>query len=49
MVQMALAQLKEESGIELDDERKTAMINNLMVAIVSDRSAHPVINTGSIY
>jgi regulator of protease activity HflC (stomatin/prohibitin superfamily) len=49
MVQMAIAQLNEESGIELDDERKAAMINNLMVAIVSDRSAHPVINTGSIY
>jgi regulator of protease activity HflC (stomatin/prohibitin superfamily) len=49
MVQMALAQLKEEGGITLDDERKAAMINNLMVAIVSDRSAHPVINTGSIY
>jgi regulator of protease activity HflC (stomatin/prohibitin superfamily) len=49
MVQMALAQLKEEGGIELDNERKAAMINNLMVAIVSDRSAHPVINTGSIY
>jgi regulator of protease activity HflC (stomatin/prohibitin superfamily) len=49
MVQMALAQLKDEGGIELDDERKAAMINNLMVAIVSDRSAHPVINTGSIY
>jgi regulator of protease activity HflC (stomatin/prohibitin superfamily) len=49
MVQMALAQLNEESGIQLDDERKAAMINNLMVAIVSDRSAHPVINTGSIY
>jgi regulator of protease activity HflC (stomatin/prohibitin superfamily) len=49
MIQMALAQLKADGGIILDDERKAAMINNLMVAIVSDRSAHPVINTGSIY
>jgi regulator of protease activity HflC (stomatin/prohibitin superfamily) len=49
MVQMVLAQLNAEGGIHLDDERKAAMINNLMVAIVSDRSAHPVINTGSIY
>lgn len=35
--------------VELDEERKVAMINNLMVAIVSDRAAQPVINTGSLY
>lgn len=49
MVQMAIAQLQEQGVIELDDERKAAMINNLMVAIVSDRAASPVINTGSVY
>ncbi|MGF7033714.1 regulator of protease activity HflC (stomatin/prohibitin superfamily) [Paenibacillus mucilaginosus] len=49
MVQMAIAQLQQEGIIELDEERKAAMINNLLVAIVSDRSANPVINTGSLY
>lgn len=48
MVQMALHQL-QDNGIELDEERRAAMVNNLMVAIVSDRSATPVINTGSLY
>jgi regulator of protease activity HflC (stomatin/prohibitin superfamily) len=49
MVQMAIKQLQDQGVIELDDERKAAMINNLMVAIVSDRAASPVINTGSVY
>lgn len=49
MVQLAIAQLQQEGVIELDEERKAAMINNLLVAIVSDRSASPVINTGSLY
>lgn len=49
MVQLAIAQLQKEGVIELDEERKAAMINNLLVAIVSDRSANPVINTGSLY
>ncbi|RAV00584.1 SPFH domain-containing protein [Paenibacillus sp. YN15] len=49
MVQMAIKQLQEQGVIELDDERKAAMINNLMVAIVSDRAAAPVINTGTVY
>lgn len=49
MVQMAIKQLQEQGVIELDDERKAAMINNLMVAIVSDRAATPVINTGTVY
>ncbi|TNJ62972.1 SPFH domain-containing protein [Paenibacillus hemerocallicola] len=48
MVQTAIAQL-EKDGLHLDEERKAAMINNLMVAIVSDRSAQPVVNAGSIY
>lgn len=48
MVDAALKQL-EGVGIELDAERKAAMINNLMVSIVSDRAAQPVINTGSLY
>jgi len=49
MVQMAISQLQREGLLELDEERKAAMVNNLMVAIVSDRSATPVINTGSLY
>lgn len=49
MVQLAIAQLQEQGVVELDEERKAAMINNLMVAIVSDRSANPVINAGSLY
>lgn len=48
MVEMALHQLQEK-GIELDDERRAAMVNNLMVAIVSDRAATPVINAGTLY
>ena len=49
MVKDALEQLERDSGVALDPERKAAMANNLMVAIVSDRSAQPVINTGSMY
>ncbi|OCT16604.1 hypothetical protein A8709_07965 [Paenibacillus pectinilyticus] len=48
MVQLAVQQL-EAKGLQLDEERKAAMINNLLVAIVSDRSATPVINTGTLY
>ncbi|OBZ15490.1 MULTISPECIES: SPFH domain-containing protein [Bacillales] len=48
MVDMALRQL-EANGITLDDERRAAMVNNLMVSIVSDRAATPVINTGTLY
>ncbi|GAV22886.1 SPFH domain-containing protein [Carboxydothermus pertinax] len=49
MVQMAIERLEKDANISLDEERKAQMINNLMVAIVSDRSAQPVINTGTIY
>ncbi|HRW13082.1 MAG TPA: SPFH domain-containing protein [Syntrophomonas sp.] len=49
MVQMALEKLENENIVDLDDERKAVMINNLMVAIVSDRAASPVINTGTLY
>lgn len=48
MVEMAIRQLVD-NGIELDSERRAAMVNNLMVAIVSDKAATPVINTGSLY
>ena len=42
-------ELQRDGVVELDEERKAAMINNLLVSIVSDRSASPVINTGSLY
>ncbi|MEF2966329.1 SPFH domain-containing protein [Paenibacillus sp. M1] len=49
MVQMAIARLQNDNVVELDDERKAAMINNLLVAVVADRSAQPVINTSTLY
>lgn len=49
MAQMAITQLEKDGVVQLDEERKMAMINNLLVAIVSDRSAQPVINTGTLY
>ncbi|MNN80825.1 hypothetical protein D3C81_1975870 [compost metagenome] len=49
MVQMAIERLQTNNVVELDDERKAAMINNLLVAVVSDRSAQPVINTSTLY
>lgn len=49
MVQLAIQRLEAEGAVELDEERKAAMINNLLVAVVSDRSAQPVINTSTLY
>jgi len=49
MSQMAIEQLQQNGIVELDEERKVAMINNIMVAIISDRGAQPIINTGSLY
>ncbi len=49
MVQMALHQLSAQNIVELDDERKAQMVNNLMVALVSENEAQPVINAGTLY
>lgn len=49
MVKMALDQLKKEDIIEMDAERKAAMISNLMVVLVSDKDASPIVNTGTLY
>src|SRR5699024_1563973 len=49
MVQDAIERIEREDIVELDDERRVAMINNLLVSIVADNSAQPVINTGSLY
>lgn len=47
MAQMAIERLLEDSSLHFDEEQKIAMINNLLVTIVSDRSTQPVINTGN--
>jgi regulator of protease activity HflC (stomatin/prohibitin superfamily) len=49
MVQMALDHLKRDSIVELDDERRAAMVSNLLVVLCSDRHTQPVVNTGSLY
>ena len=49
MVDHALGSLSERGIIELDEERKAAMVSNLMVVLVSDRGAQPVVNSGSLY
>ena len=49
MVELALASLKDKDVIELDDERKAAMISNLMVVLCGDQKVQPIINTGSLY
>ncbi len=49
MVKMALQQLKEENVVELDEERKAAMVSNLLVVLCGDEPAQPVVNTGTLY
>ncbi|MEV4579672.1 SPFH domain-containing protein [Nonomuraea jabiensis] len=49
MVEMALARLAEHEVVELDEERKAAMVSNLMVVLVGDRDTQPVVNTGTLY
>jgi len=49
MVEMALARLAEHNIVELDEERKAAMVSNLLVVLCSDRAAQPVVNTGTLY
>lgn len=49
MVEMALAQLSAKGVVELDDERRAAMVSNLMVVLCGDRDAQPVVNTGTLY
>lgn len=48
MVEMALDQLSEKNIIELDEEKKAAMVSNLMVVLCGDKDANPVINTGTL-
>ena len=49
MVKMALDELNAEHVIELDEERKAAMVGNLLTVLCSEESAQPVLNTGSLY
>jgi regulator of protease activity HflC (stomatin/prohibitin superfamily) len=49
MAQMAIKQLEQDKTIDLDDERKVQMVNNLLVAIVAEKPAQPVINAGTLY
>lgn len=49
MVDMALKKLSENNIVELDDERKAAMVSNLLVVLCGNRDAQPIVNSGSIY
>ncbi|MBA3879535.1 MULTISPECIES: SPFH domain-containing protein [Sphingomonas] len=49
MVEMALAMLSEKNVVELDDERRAAMVSNLMVVLCGERETQPVVNAGSLY
>lgn len=49
MVKMALDKLSEEAVVELDEERKAAMVSNLLVVLCGDESAQPVLNTGTLH
>lgn len=49
MVKSAIEQLSSEGVVDLDEEKKAQMVNNLMVALVSDKGNQPIVNTGSIY
>jgi len=49
MVEMALRSLSEKGVVELDDERRAAMVSNLMVVLCSERDTQPIVNTGTLY
>lgn len=49
MVEMALKKMEEKNIIELDEERKAAMVSNLLVVLCGDKSVNPIVNTGTLY
>ena len=49
MVEMALQALSERDVVQLDDERKAAMVSNLMVVLCSEREVQPIVNAGTLY
>ena len=49
MVEMALNKLNEGGMVELDEERKAAMVSNLLVVLCGNKDAQPIVNSGSLY
>ncbi len=49
MVEMALEKLSENEIVNLDEERKAAMVSNLLVVLCGNRDAQPIVNSGSLY
>ena len=49
MVEMALRELSEKKVVDLDDERKAAMVSNLMTVLCAESEVQPVINAGTLY
>lgn len=49
MVEMALRRLEERDVVDLDEERKAAMVSNLLVVLCSEQATQQVVNTGSLY
>ena len=49
MVEMALQKLNENDVVDLDEERKAAMVSNLLVVLCGNKDAQPIVNSGSIY
>ena len=49
MVEMALEKLNENGIVELDEERKAAMVSNLLVVLCGNKDAQPIVNSGSLY
>ena len=49
MVEMALEQLSDKKIVDLDEEKKAAMVSNLMVVLCSDKDATPIVNTGTLH
>jgi hypothetical protein len=49
MVEMALSELAKRNVVDLDPERRAAMVSNLLVVLCGERGTQPIVNTGSIY
>ena len=49
MVELALERLNEKHTVELDEERKAAMVSNLLVVLCGNHDAQPIVNSGSLY
>jgi len=49
MVEMALAKLSEREIVDLDEERKAAMVSNLLVVLCGDKEVNPIVNTGTLH